>query len=137
MSLSSSASTTTGGAGSAVVLVARVLLSAMFIMSGFAKLTDIGGTAGWFGSIGLPMPTVVAVLVGLLELLGGLAVLVGFYARAAAVALALFTVGASLIAHTNFADMTQMLMFQKNMGITGGFLILAVFGPGALAINQR
>jgi len=138
MSLSTTASTpVTGAAGSAVVLIGRILLSAMFILAGFSKLTAIGGTAQWFGSIGLPAPTVVAVLVGLLELVGGLAVLVGFYARAAAIALALFTIAASLVAHTNFADMSQMLFFQKNMGIAGGFLLLAVFGPGALAINQR
>ncbi len=138
MSLSTTASTpVTGAAGSAVVLIGRILLSAMFILAGFSKLTAIGGTAQMFGSSGLPAPTVVAVLVGLLELVGGLAVLVGFYARAAAIALALFTIAASLVAHTNFADMSQMLFFQKNMGVAGGFLRLAVFGPGALSINQR
>lgn len=138
MSISNTASMPAVSAGSsAVILVGRVLLSAMFIMAGFAKLTAVSGTAQWFGSIGLPAPTVVAVLVGLLELVGGVAVLVGFYARAAAIALALFTIAASLVAHTNFGDMTQMLFFQKNMGIAGGFLILSVFGPGAFAINQR
>ena len=74
----------------------------MFILAGFAKLTAIAGTAGWFGSIGLPLPTVVAVLVGLLELVGGLAILVGFQTRIAALALAAFTVAATLIAHIEF-----------------------------------
>ena len=63
----------------------------MFILAGFGKLTAIAGTAGWFGSIGLPLPTVDAVLVGLLELVGGLAILVGFQTRIAAIVLAVFT----------------------------------------------
>jgi putative oxidoreductase len=138
MSLSTTApAASTSGAGSIAVLVGRILLSVLFILAGFGKLTAIDGTAGWFGSIGLPAPTVVAVVVGLLEFFGGLAVLAGFYSRIAAVALAIFTIAASLIAHTDFSDMSQALFFQKNLGIAGGFLLLAVFGPGAFAINRR
>lgn len=138
MSLSTTApAASTSGAGSIAVLVGRILLSVLFILAGFGKLTAIGGTAGWFGSIGLPAPTVVAVVVGLLEFFGGLAVLAGFYSRIAAIALAVFTIAASLIAHTDFSDMSQALFFQKNLGIAGGFLLLAVFGPGAFAINRR
>ncbi len=126
-----------GSAASALLFAGRALLSAMFILAGFGKLTAISGTAQWFGAIGLPFPTVVTVLVGLLELVGGLAILVGFHSRIAALALAAFTVEATLIAHTDFADMNQFLFIQKNLAITGGFLILAAFGPGAWAINRR
>ena len=124
-------------AASAALLAGRVLISAMYIMAGFSKLTAIGGTAQWFGSIGLPAPTLVAILVGLVELVGGIAVLVGFRTRIAAVVLAVFTVAATLIAHTDLADMNQLLFFQKNLAITGGFLVLAVFGPGAWSIDRR
>ena len=109
----------------------------MYIFAVFGKLTDIAGTAGWFGSIGLPAPTVVAVLVGLLELVGGLAILVGFKTRIAAVALAVFTIAATLIAHTNLADQIQLLMFMKNLAVTGGLLVLASFGAGSLSIDAR
>ena len=65
-----STSATAGQAGtsgaSLAILIGRILLAAMFVSPASAKLTDIGGTAGWFGSIGLPAPTIVAVLVGLL-----------------------------------------------------------------------
>lgn len=138
MSITTADTTATVGAGrSALLLVGRILLSAMFILAGFSKLTAIGGTAQWFASIGLPFPTVVTVLVGLLELGGGLAVLVGFQTRIAAIALGVFTIAASLLAHTNFADGSQLLFFQKNMAIAGGFFILAVFGPGAWALGKR
>ena len=134
----STAGTNSNATGSAaVVLAARLLLSILFIFAGFGKLTDIGGTAGWFGSIGLPLPTVAAVVVGLLEFFGGLAILVGFKTRIAAIAIAVFTIAATLVAHTNFADQIQLLMFLKNLSITGGLLVLATFGPGALSIDAR
>jgi putative oxidoreductase len=139
MSLNSTTANTaaTPALASAVIVVGRLLLASLFLFAGFGKLADIAGTAGWFGSIGLPLPTVVATLVGLLELLGGLAILVGIQTRIAALALAAFTVAASLIAHTNFADQIQLLMFLKNISITGGLLILAAFGAGALSIDAK
>ena len=136
-----STSATAGQAGtsgaSLAILIGRILLAAMFVLAGFGKLTDIAGTAGWFGSIGLPAPTIVAVLVGLLELVAGLAIVVGFQTRIAALALALFTIGATLIAHTNFADMMQFLIFQKNFAVVGGLLVLAFSGAGALSVDAR
>lgn len=136
-----STSATAGQAGtsgaSVAILIGRILLAAMFVLAGFGKLTDIGGTAGWFGSIGLPAPTIVAILVGLLELVAGLAIVVGFQTRIAALALALFTIGATLIAHTNFADMMQFLIFQKNFAVVGGLLVLAFSGAGALSVDAR
>ena len=125
------------GAASFVLAVGRLLLSFMFIFAGFGKLTDIAGTAGWFGSIGLPLPTLVAVLVGLLELVGGLAILVGFKTRIAAGALAIFTVAATLMAHMNLADQVQMLFFLKNMSVTGGLLFVAAAGAGALSVDAK
>ena len=139
MSINTSTAGKTGTAAnySAVVLVGRVLLSAMFIIAGFGKLTAISATAGWFGSIGLPMPTVTTVLVGLVELLGGLAILIGFQTRIAAIVLAVFTVAATAIAHMDLSGQMQMLLFQKNLSITGGLLILAAFGAGALSLDAR
>lgn len=137
MSINSSVAGTGSATNGAVLVLARLLITILFIFAGFGKLSDIGGTAGWFGSIGLPAPTVVAVLVGLLELVGGIAILVGFKTRIAAIALAVFTIAATAIAHTNLADQTEMLMFLKNLSITGGLLVLASFGPGALSIDGR
>lgn len=124
-------------ASSFIALVGRVLLSSLFILAGYAKLTGLAGTAGWFGSIGLPLPMVTAVVVGLLELFGGLAILVGFKTRLASVALAIFTLAATAIAHADFSDQMQMLLFQKNISITGGLLVLAALGAGALSIDSR
>ena len=122
---------------SVAILVGRVLISAIFILAGFGKLTAISATAGWFGSIGLPVPTATVVVVGLVELVGGLAILVGYQTRIAAIVIALFTLAATAIAHLDFADQMQVLMLQKNLAITGGLLILAVVGAGALSIDAR
>ncbi|MBX3581574.1 MAG: DoxX family protein [Rhizobiaceae bacterium] len=137
MSTSATVAQTTSSSNSLAILVGRVLLSIMFIVAGYGKLTAIAGTAGWFGSLGLPAPTVVAVLVGLLELVGGLAILVGYQTRIAALVLAAFTIGATLIAHTNLADQVQQLFFMKNLAITGGFLALVASGAGALSVDAR
>jgi putative oxidoreductase len=138
MSTSSSTSDAdTASSGAVLILVGRILISILFILAGFGKLTAIGGTAGYFGSLGLPLPTVTAVVVGLVELLGGLAILVGFQTRIAALVIALFTIGATLVAHLDFADGMQVLMLQKNLAITGGLLVLAVAGAGALSIDAK
>lgn len=138
--MSINASTATAPAASnasAAILVGRILLSVLFILSGFAKLTAISGTAGWFASIGLPLPTLTTVVVGLVELFGGLAILVGFKTRIAALVLAVFTLAATAIAHLDFADQMQVLMLQKNLGLVGGFLVLAAIGAGSISIDGR
>ena len=125
-----------------LALIGRVLLALMFVLSGFGKLTGIEGTAGYIASAGLPMATALAVIVGLLELFGGLALLVGFHARWAALALGLFTLLASLLFH-NFwampADQAymQQLMFMKNLSIVGGMFVVAALGAGSLSLDAR
>ena len=128
---------TGASSNSLAILVGRILLSIMFIVAGFGKLTAIAGTAGWFGSLGLPLPTVTAIVVGLLELVGGLAILVGYQTRLAALVLAAFTIGATLLAHMNLSDQMQQLLFMKNLAITGGFLTLAASGAGAISADAR
>jgi putative oxidoreductase len=120
----------------AIALLGRILLSIIFILSGYGKLTAIAGTAQYFANAGLPVPTVTAVIVGLIELLGGLAVLFGFQTRIAAWVLAIFSVAAALVAHMNWADAMQLINFQKNLAMAGGLLVLAAFGPGAYSVDR-
>ena len=137
-----STNTSTAGSGtvsnaSATILLGRVLLAVIFLLSGFGKLTAIAGTSAYFAGLGLPLPAVTAVVVGLIELLGGLAILVGFQTRVAAWVLAVFTVATALVAHTGWADQMQMINFLKNLGIAGGFLVLSSSGAGAYSIDAR
>jgi putative oxidoreductase len=125
-----------------LVVAGRVLLALMFVMSGFGKLTDIAGTAGYIASGGLPAPAVLAVVVGLLELFGGLALIVGFHARWAGLALGLFTLMASFLFHKFWAvapdqQMVQQLMFMKNLAVAGGMFVVAALGAGPASLDQR
>ncbi|SEL41444.1 DoxX family protein [Xaviernesmea oryzae] len=122
---------------SAVILAGRILMSVIFLLSGFAKITHLGGTAGYFAGQGLPVPMVTATIVSLVELGGGLAILLGFFTRPASILLAVFCVATAFIAHANFADQMQLINFQKNLAMAGGFLILAAYGAGALSIDAR
>ncbi|TPI14069.1 DoxX family protein [Mesorhizobium sp. B4-1-3] len=137
MSISTSTAAGTTSNASATILVGRILLSIIFLLSGFGKLTAIAGTAGYFGALGLPVPTVTAVVVGLIELLGGIAILLGFQTRIAAWVLAVFTIATALVAHTGWADQMQMINFLKNLAITGGFILLATSGAGAYSVDAR
>lgn len=127
---------------SPLVVVGRVLLALMFILAGFQKLTSIDGTAGYIASGGLPFPALLAVLVGLLELVGGLMIAIGFQARAAALALGLFTLAASVLFHKFWAvpaeqAMVQQLMFMKNLSVAGGMFIVAALGAGPVSLDAR
>lgn len=122
---------------SAIVLIARVLLSVMFILGGLSKLGDAAGTAAYFGAVGLPMPGILAWLVGIFELVAGLFVLVGFMTMPAAYLLALFCIASGIIAHTDFSQQIEMIMFMKNMAVAGGFLLLGANGPGSISVDAR
>jgi putative oxidoreductase len=124
------------------LLVARILLALMFVMSGVSKLTGLEGTAGYIASVGLPMAQVLAVGAGVLEVVAGVMLIVGWQARWAALALAAFTVLASLLFHNFWAmpkdeQFMQQLMFTKNLAITGGLLFVFAFGPGLLSLDAR
>ena len=122
--------------------IGRFLLALMFVLAGISKLSNIAGTAGYIASGGLPLPTVLAVLVGLFELIAGLALMVGFQARWAALALGVFTLAASLLFHRFWAvpaaeQMVQQLLFMKNLAVAGGMFMVAAFGAGAFSIDNR
>jgi putative oxidoreductase len=116
-------------------LAARVLLALLFIVAGLGKLGDVAGFTGYMVSGGIPAifawPTI------LLEVLGGLAILIGFQTRIAALALAGFTLLAAVLYHFVPADQMQMTMFLKNLAITGGLLLLAQHGAGKLSVDGR
>ena len=124
------------------LLVARVLLALMFVLAGVSKLTGLEGTAGYIGSVGLPAPMVLAVASGVVELAAGLMLIVGWQTRGAALALALFTVVASVLFHNFWAmpadkAFMQQLMFLKNLAVTGGLMFVFVFGAGSLSLDAR
>jgi putative oxidoreductase len=116
-------------------LAGRILLSFMFIMAGLQKIGGYEGTQQYMEAMGVP--GMLLPLVIITEVAGGLMVLVGFFTRYAAVALAGFSILAALFFHTEFSNQVQMVMFMKNLTIAGGFAMLFVAGPGPWSIDAR
>jgi len=113
----------------------RVLLAVLFLLSGVGKLGAYKATAAYMVSAGVPgalLPAVIAT-----ELLGSLAIILGWKTRVAAFLLAGFSVLTALIFHNNLADQTQTIMFFKNLSIAGGFLVLVANGAGPLSLDRR
>ena len=116
-------------------LTGRILIALMFIMAGYSKIGGYEGTQGYMESVGVPgllLPAVIA-----LELLGGIAILVGYQTRVAAFLLAGFTILAAILFHSDFSQQMQMILFMKNFAISGAFLLLFVHGPGQWAVNSN
>jgi putative oxidoreductase len=122
-------------------LAGRILLGLIFVLSGFGKLTGFGGTVGYIASKGLPLPQILAGIALVVELGGGLLLILGWKARWAAAALAIFTVLAALLFH-NFWTMppeqvqNQTIHFLKNLSIVGGLLYVVTYGSGPLAVDR-
>lgn len=120
-----------------VALVARIGLAAIYVISGVGKLAAHEGTVGYIASVGLPAPELGYWIAIVVEVLGGLAILVGYKTRIVSLILAAFTVVAAVAFHNDFADQNQMIHFLKNIAIAGGFLQLYVSGAGALSLDNR
>lgn len=115
-------------------LVGRGLLATLFLGSGLSKIGAYSATAGYMASVGVPgalLPAVIA-----LEVLGAIAIIAGWQTRLTAFLLAGFTLVTGFLFHNNFADQTQMIMFMKNVAITGGFLTLVANGAGPLSVDR-
>ena len=119
------------------LLVARLFYSSLFILYGYFKLTAYAGTATYMAGKGLVPGDLFAVLAIVFELGGGLLMLVGYQTRCVALALAIYTLIAALIAHTHWADANQLTHFFKNMAIVGGSLAFVAFGAGAYSVDGR
>lgn len=113
----------------------RLLMALIFIMGGVSKLGSLAGTGAYMQSVGLP--SALALPAALFELLGGLAILVGYQTRLVALLLAAFCVVTAVLFHSNFADQMMMIMFMKNLAMAGGFLMIYVSGAGAMSLDAR
>ena len=115
--------------------VSRVLISLIFIMFGLNKLFNYGATAGWMEAMGVPSFLLPFVII--LEVFGGIAIIIGWQTRWIALGLAGFSILSALIFHNNFADQNEMASFIKNIAIAGGFLFLFANGAGAWSLDEK
>ena len=123
-------------------LAGRILIALIFVFAGFGKITGFEGTVGYIASKGMPLPQLAAIGAIIIELGGGIMLVLGWKTRLAATALFLFTGLAALIFHNFWAAspdqaQNQMIHFMKNMAIMGGILFVIVHGAGALSLDKE
>ena len=122
-------------------LAGRILIALIFVLSGFSKITGFDGTVGYIASKGLPLPQLAAIGAIIVELGGGVLLVLGWKARWAAAALLLFTALAALFFHNFWAlppeqAQNQMIHFMKNISMIGGLLYVVVHGSGPLSLER-
>jgi putative oxidoreductase len=123
-------------------LLGRFAIAGLFLPAGLNKLMGVEGTTGYFSSLGLPAVAILVWIVIAIEILGGVALILGYRTRLVAIALALFTLLASIAGHAFWAAPADaafiaQLLFFKNIAIIGGLLVLASSGAGSISIDGR
>ena len=123
-------------------LLGRILIAAIFILSGYGKIGGFEGTVGQIASKGVPLPQIAAAGAIAIELIGAILVLIGWHARWAATALFLFMIPTTLLFHNFWAfeaaqQAAQRIHFMKNLAIMGGILYVMAFGAGPLSVDRR
>ena len=131
-----------GNYTSALLLLARLMLACLYMISGVPKLLSFTGTIDKMASLGLIFPAITAAIVVLVEIVGALMIVFGFFTRPVSIILCLYTVFASFLGHafwTMPAELAHgnMIHFYKNICISGGFLALVVSGPVRISVDRR
>lgn len=125
-----------------LLLISRVLLVILFIISGLPKMLNFEGTVQYMTSLQTPLPWLAAVIAIFMEVIVSIMIIIGFYTRPLALIFAAYTLGTGLIGHAYWtmtgADMSgNMIHFYKNISIVGGFLLLAMTGPGSISLDKK
>jgi len=121
----------------AIAAVGRLLIAILFIISGLYKVATPTQTMDTIASAGLPLPLLGYIGALVVEIGGGLLLVLGFQVRIVAAVTAAFTVAAALAFHHNFAEQNQMVHFLKNMSIAGGLLQVVAFGAGRFSLDAK
>jgi putative oxidoreductase len=119
------------------LLLARIFLVLIFLMAGISKITDFAGSQQYMMAYGMPMAGFLLVVATIIEVVGSLMIIIGYKTKWVALIWVIYLIPTTLIFHTHFSDMVQMVMFWKNLGLMGGLLYVYFFGPGAISIDER
>lgn len=120
-----------------VPVIARILLSAIFILGGVGKLMNFEGSVGFAASVGVPFPDVAVALALVIELLGGIFLLVGFKTKVTAMIVAVTTLVITFYFHNGFVNSAEVMNGLKNLAIVGGLLLLSVHGPCKMSLDRK
>ena len=116
-------------------LLGRILISVLFFLNGFFKISNYEGTIGWMESFGMPGMFLIPAII--LEVAGPILIIIGYKTKLASGLLSLFCIATAIIFHNDFADQMQFTSFLKNIALAGGFLILYVNGAKSLSLDNK
>ncbi|PTQ07893.1 LysR family transcriptional regulator [Sphingomonas oleivorans] len=133
----SNTASTVGAIQSFAPLAGRLLIAPLFLLSGISKLSAPAATIGMIASSGLPLAPLGFAAAILVEVIGSIALIVGYRTRLVAAVMALFTLATALAFHANLADQNQFFHFFKNISIVGGLLQIVAFGAGRFSLDAR
>jgi putative oxidoreductase len=115
----------------------RVLIALIYLFSGVGKILAPGATQAYIASAGLPMPLLAYLLAIVIEVVGGILLVIGFRTRIVASLMAIYTIAAALGFHRDFSNQDQLIHFLKNISMTGGLLQVVAFGAGVLGVDGQ
>ena len=116
-------------------LIGRILISSVFLISGFNKINQYDGTIEWMESFGVPGILIIPAI--LLEIIGSIMIIIGYKTRVIATLFSIFCITLAIIFHNDFSDQMQLVSFLKNLALAGGFLFLVVNGPGIISLDKK
>ena len=116
-------------------LVARILISALFLLNGVFKISNYDGTVGWMEGFGIPGILIIPAII--LEIVGPILIVLGYKAKIAAGLLSLFCIATAVIFHNDFSDQMQLGSFLKNVALAGGFLFIFINGTKNFSLDKK
>ena len=115
--------------------VARILISALFLLNGVFKISNYDGTVGWMEGFGIPGILIIPAII--LEIVGPILIILGYKAKIAAGFLSLFCIATAVIFHNDFSDQMQLGSFLKNIALAGGFLFIFINGTKDFSLDRK
>ena len=116
-------------------LVARILISALFLLNGVFKISNYDGTVGWMEGFGIPGILIIPAII--LEIVGPILIIMGYKAKIAAGLLSIFCIATAVIFHNDFSDQMQLGSFLKNIALAGGFLFIFINGTKDFSLDRK
>ena len=116
-------------------LVARILISALFLLNGVFKISNYDGTVGWMEGFGIPGILIIPAII--LEIVGPILIVLGYRAKIAAGLLSLFCIATAVIFHNDFSDQMQLGSFLKNIALAGGFMFIFINGTKDFSLDRK
>jgi putative oxidoreductase len=116
-------------------LLARILISALFLINGIFKITNYDGTLGWMEGYGVPGVLLIPAII--LEILGPILIIIGYQTKITAAFLSLFCLATAVIFHNDFSNQMQLTSFLKNIALAGGFLFLVINGSKKFSLDNK